>query len=53
MTKIWITYSWEDNKNNEVDFIAQELERNGAQVRLDRWDINAGRRLWEQIENII
>jgi len=53
MTKIWITYAWDDNKNNEVDFIAQELENKGIHVRLDRWDINAGRRLWEQIDNII
>lgn len=53
MEKVWITYAWEDNKNNEVDFIAQELEKNDIQVKLDKWDISAGRPLWEQIENFI
>lgn len=53
MATIWITYSWEDNKEADVDFVAQELERIGLKVKLDRWNIGAGKRLWEQIENFI
>jgi hypothetical protein len=53
MATVWITYSWDDNKEADVDFIAQELERIGLNVKLDRWNIGAGRRLWEQIEKFI
>lgn len=49
MIPIWLTYSWTDNPQGDVDFIAQELERAGLTVRLDRWNLTAGRRLWEQI----
>lgn len=51
--KVWITYAWEDNKDKDIDFIAQELEEEGLDVKLDRWNINAGKRLWEQIEQFI
>ena len=53
MKKLWITYAWADNEGGDIDFIAQELGKTGIYVRLDRWDISAGRRLWEQIENFI
>jgi hypothetical protein len=53
MATIWITYAWVDNQHGDVDFVAQELEQAGLQVRLDRWNISAGRRLWSQIENFI
>ena len=53
MAKIWITYAWADNNEGDVDFLAQELERAGLEVRLDRWNVAAGKRLWEQIENFI
>lgn len=53
MATVWLTYSWADNKANDVDFVAQELEAAGVQVKLDRWDINTGRRLWDQIANFI
>lgn len=49
MNTLWLTYSWKDNSANDVDFIAQEIESTGVIVRLDRWDLNAGKRLWEQI----
>lgn len=51
--KVWITYAWDDNKDKDVDFIAQELGGEGLEVKLDRWNINAGKRLWEQIEQFI
>ena len=53
MATIWLTYAWEDNRNQDVDYVAQELIRAGVNVRLDRWAIGAGLRLWEQIENFI
>ncbi len=53
MSTIWITYAWDDNKHSDVDFVAQELVRAGVQVKLDHWNIRAGRRLWEQIERFI
>lgn len=53
MAMIWITYAWVDNQHGDVDFVARELEQSGLQVRLDRWNISAGQRLWSQIENFI
>jgi hypothetical protein len=53
MAKIWITYAWADNQQGDVDFIAQELQRAGAEIKLDRWNIAAGNRLWPQIEDFI
>jgi hypothetical protein len=53
MSTIWITYAWGDNTQCDVDFVAQELVGVGAQVKLDRWNIRTGRRLWEQIERFI
>jgi len=53
MATVWITYAWDDNKNGDIDFIAQELERAGLTVKLDRWNIAAGKRLWEQIAHFI
>jgi hypothetical protein len=50
---VWITYAWSDNHNDDVDFIAQELERAGLKVKLDRWVIKAGQKLWPQIEEFI
>jgi len=50
---IWLTYAWEDNKDGDVDFAAQELIRTGLDVKLDRWNLTAGKRLWEQIESFI
>ena len=50
---IWLTYAWEDNKNKDVDFAAQELIEAGLNVKLDRWNLNAGKRLWDQIESFI
>ena len=53
MATVWITYAWVDNEHNDVDFVAQELVRAGLTVKLDRWNLGAGRRLWEQIEGFI
>ncbi len=53
MAKIWITYNWSDNTYGDVDFVAQELLAAGLTVKLDRWNITAGKRLWQQIESFI
>ena len=53
MATIWLTYAWGDNKDQDVDYVAQELTRFGLDVKLDRWNIAAGRRLWPQIEEFI
>src|SRR4030042_5674317 len=50
---IWLTYAWDDNKDSDIDFTAQELIRTGLDVKLDRWNLTAGKRLWEQIESFI
>lgn len=53
MATVWITYAWADNEHGDVDFVAQELQRSGLTVKLDRWNLGAGRRLWEQIDGFI
>lgn len=53
MATVWITYSWDDNKSGDINFIAQELEQAGLNIKLDRWNIAAGKRLWDQIANFI
>jgi len=50
---IWITYAWADNVDGDVDFVAQELIREEVDVKLDRWNLTAGKRLWEQIASFI
>jgi TIR domain len=49
---IWLTYAWDDNKCGDVDFVAQELSA-AVTVKLDRWNLSAGKRLWEQIAGFI
>jgi len=29
MTKLWRTYAWKDNEDEQVDFVAQELRKVG------------------------
>lgn len=53
MATIWITYAWVDNESGDVDFLAQELLAAGLQVKLDRWNVRAGLRLWDQIAKFI
>jgi len=53
MSKIWITYAWIDSNDGDVDYVAQELINVGLDVRIDRQQLRAGFRLWEQIDNSI
>ncbi len=50
---VWLTYAWDDNADGDVDFVANELVKSGLDIKLDRWNLSAGRRLWEQIESFI
>jgi TIR domain len=49
MAVVWLTYSWADDEDQTVQWIASQLEGAGLTVRLDKWDLDSGRRLWEQI----
>jgi len=53
MASIWITYAWDDNKTGDIDFLTQELQEHGLVVKLDRWNVTAGKRLWDQISQFI
>ena len=53
MPSLWITYAWADNEQQDVDFLTQELGRAGLTIKLDRWNLTAGRRLWDQIDQFI
>lgn len=53
MATVWITYAWADNQSRDVDYIAQELTDAGLTIRMDRWEIVAGKRLWDQIERYV
>ena len=53
MVTAWLTYAWIDNDRQDVDFIAQELQRSGVTIQLDRWNISAGSRLWDQVAGFI
>lgn len=51
--KLWFTYAWKDNEENDVDHIVSELRKTGLSVDYDRVQLLAGRRLWEQIDAAI
>src|SRR5438477_10366543 len=53
MATAWLTYAWGDNKSSDVDFVSHELESSGLTIKLDRWNIQAGKPLWDQIANFI
>jgi hypothetical protein len=53
MATVWLTYAWADNQTQDVDYAAQELVAAGLTIKLDRWNIGAGKRLWEQIAKFI
>lgn len=53
MPSVWLSYSWLDNADDDVIYIAQQLRASNLDVKLDRWNIEAGKRLWTQIENFI
>jgi hypothetical protein len=48
--RLWLTYAWTDNHQQDVDFVIQELTRRGIDVHYDRAQLLTGRRLWSQID---
>lgn len=53
MPKLWLTYAWTDNEAEQVDYVAQEIERQGIEVRIDRTRLIPGQRLWPQLDKAI
>lgn len=53
MKQVWLTYPWADNEQSDVEFVAQALESEGLKVKIDKWALQSGRRLWEDIEEWI
>ncbi len=49
MKKLWLTYAWVDNENDDVDAVVTALRGQGVEVRLDRTHLVAGLPLWPQI----
>lgn len=52
MATAWMTYSWRDEQQ-DVDCVVQELEAARLTIRLDRFILDAGHRLWDQIASFI
>jgi len=50
---LWLSYSWKDNVDDDIDFIASEIEKKDITVKLDRYVLISGQRLWSQIESHI
>lgn len=50
--KLWITYAWDNNKDGDFDYLAQELEDSGVATSYDKIALIPGRRLWDQIAEI-
>jgi hypothetical protein len=50
MPKIWLTYAWKDNQDQDVDHVVAELKKVGLEVGFDRAQIIPGQRLWPQID---
>jgi hypothetical protein len=54
MKKLWLTYAWKDNEDNDIDFIIRELDKvNSIETRFDRRNLIPGQRLWQQIGGLI
>ena len=49
MKKLWITYAWKDNEDQDLDYIVQELDGKDLEVKFDRKNLIPGQRLWDQI----
>ncbi|WP_162901680.1 toll/interleukin-1 receptor domain-containing protein [Breoghania sp. L-A4] len=53
MKRLWLTYAWKDNEENDIDYIATKLKENKIDVHVDKTKLFGGKRLWEQIDNFI
>lgn len=53
MKKLWLTYTWEDNEDKDIDYVIQELDKTDIDVKFDRRNLVPGQRLWTQIGGFI
>ena len=49
MKKLWLTYAWQDNEDQDIDYIVHELDSMDLEVKFDRRNLVSGQRLWDQI----
>lgn len=50
MSRVWLTYAWKDNEENDVDHVINELKASGLEVGFDRAHLLAGVPLWRQLD---
>lgn len=53
MAKIWLTYAWKDNEDQDVDYVIAQLKAQGIEVGFDRAHLLAGVRLWDQLDKAL
>lgn len=53
MPKIWLTYAWKDNQDQDVDYVIGQLKAQGVEVGFDRAHLLAGVRLWDQLDKAL
>lgn len=53
MPRLWLTYAWKDNDDQDVDHVVGELKKVGLDVGFDRAHLIPGQRLWPQIDKAI
>lgn len=53
MPKLFLTYSWNDDREADVGAVAQRLRGAGVEVVMDRTHLAVGDPLWPQIETLI
>lgn len=51
--RLWLTYAWGNNEDNDIDFLIHKLEAAGLEVKYDRATLLAGRPLWDQLDDQI
>lgn len=51
--KLWLTYAWTDNEDGNVDHLVARLRSAGIDVLLDKEQLQAGKRLWSQIDGLV
>jgi hypothetical protein len=53
MAKLWLTYAWKDNQDQDVDHVIEELKKVGLEVVFDRVHLIPGQKIWPQIDQAI
>jgi hypothetical protein len=53
MAKLWLTYAWKDNQDQDVDHVIGEPKKVGLEVVFDRVHLIPGQKIWPQIDQAI